>query len=110
VTDHHLESAGGDTFQEHKSGLHDVLEQFMAGGSRNGKAEWLRQQGLRPDADLVSLWLLLFLNDGDGLERRRSQIVFQALRPVIVVRELALMMWRARERQSFCKKGTFLVT
>jgi len=109
VTDYYLESAGGDISQGHMSRLRDTLEQFMGGGSRNGKTEWLRQQGLNPDADLVSLWILLFLNGSDGLEGPRSQIEFQALKPVIIVRDLALMMWRARERESF-EKRAFLVT
>ncbi|PWW80723.1 hypothetical protein C7212DRAFT_340853 [Tuber magnatum] len=103
VTDYHLESTRGDIFQEHMSGLHDMLEQFMAGGLRIGRAQWLRQRGLKPDADLVGLWLLLFLNDSDDPEWH-SQIVFQELRPVVLVRELALVMWRARERESLAQR------
>ncbi|KAG0636438.1 hypothetical protein HOY80DRAFT_1088475 [Tuber brumale] len=106
VTDYHLESARGDIFQEHMSGLHDTLEQFMAGGSRNGKRQWLRQQGLRPDMDLVSLWLLLFLNDSGGVERP-SDIALRGLEPVSLVREFALVMWRARERESLVKSEVY---
>ena len=90
VTDYYPESAGGDIFQEHMSGLRDTLEHFMEGGSRNGKAQQLRQQGPKPDADHVSLWILLFLNDRDVPEGPCSQIEFQALKPVIIVRDLAL--------------------
>ena len=60
VADYYPEFAGGDIFQEHMSGLRDTLENFMEGRSRNGKAEQLRQQGLNPGADLVSLWILFF--------------------------------------------------
>ncbi|RPB00542.1 hypothetical protein L873DRAFT_1788921 [Choiromyces venosus 120613-1] len=97
VTDYHLESDRGDTPQGHMSGLRDTLERFLSGGTRSGKTEWLRRQGHRADADLVTLWLLLFLNDSEGSERP-SQIVFQALRPMIIVRELVTL--RARERES----------
>ncbi|KAG0124691.1 hypothetical protein HOY82DRAFT_573097, partial [Tuber indicum] len=99
VTDYKLESAQDGIFHEHMNGLHDTLVQFMDGGSRNGKRQWLRQHGLRPDTDLVGLWLLLFLNDNGGVENP-SHIEGRGLRPVHIVREFAMMMWKAREKES----------